>query len=70
MCLNGVHLDGSGNPVRWKVQNSYGESMGIKGHYVMADDWFDQYVTTADLLKQHLPEHVLRYLDREPKPLF
>ena len=69
MCFDGVELDAAGAPVRWKVQNSYGAGMGIQGHYVMADRWFDQFVVSAALRRDFLPAHVLPWLDKEPRPL-
>lgn len=68
MCLDGVNLRPDGTPDRWKVQNSYGADMGIAGHYVMSDRWFDQYVVSAALRKQFLPEHVLPWLTKTPRP--
>lgn len=42
MVLTGVHVI-NGKPVRWKVENSWGE-VGHKGWFVMSDDWFNEYV--------------------------
>jgi len=43
MVISGVHLDPrTGNPVRYKVENSWGPDAGEKGYYVMTDAWFDQ----------------------------
>ena len=44
MVISGVHLDPSGKPVRYKVENSWGEKPGDKGYFVMTDAWFEQYV--------------------------
>jgi bleomycin hydrolase len=44
MVITGVHLDPNGNPVRWKIQNSWGEEVGEKGTFMMTDSWFDEYV--------------------------
>lgn len=44
MVLTAVHLDSSGNPVRWKVENSYGEDSGQKGYFVMDHQYFKDYV--------------------------
>ncbi|KAG8528143.1 uncharacterized protein KY384_007059 [Bacidia gigantensis] len=47
MVLTAVHLDKDGEPVRWRVQNSWGETAGTKGWFVMADRWMDQFVYQA-----------------------
>ncbi|GMF05070.1 unnamed protein product [Ambrosiozyma monospora] len=43
MVLTGVHIV-DGKPVRWKVENSWGEYGEHKGYFVMSDKWFDEYV--------------------------
>lgn len=45
MVITGVHLDPStGVPVRWKIENSWGDAVGDKGYFMMTDAWFDEYV--------------------------
>ena len=46
MVLTGVHLV-DGRPVRWRVQNSWGEAAGTKGWFVMSDNWMDEFVYQA-----------------------
>jgi bleomycin hydrolase len=43
MVLTGVHLV-DGKPVRWKVENSWGDYGDHKGYFIMSDKWFDEYV--------------------------
>ncbi|KAL9099604.1 MAG: hypothetical protein Q9163_004924, partial [Psora crenata] len=47
MVLTAVHLDKDREPVRWRVQNSWGEGAGKKGWFVMSDNWMDQFVYQA-----------------------
>jgi bleomycin hydrolase len=43
MVISGVHLDPqSGKPLRYKVENSWGENSGEKGFFVMTDRWFEE----------------------------
>ena len=47
MVLTAVHLDEDGKPLRWRVQNSWGEGSGTKGWFVMTDGWMDEFVYQA-----------------------
>ena len=46
MVLTAVHVI-DGKPVRWRVQNSWGEEPGSKGWFVMSDRWMDEFVYQA-----------------------
>ncbi len=69
MLFTGVNLDENGRPDRWKVQNSYGPAMGIGGHYVMADEWFDMFIDGATLDRRFMPPELLACLESEPLPM-
>lgn len=43
MVFVGVDLDEDGNPINWKVENSWGDQVGKKGVYSMSDKWFDEF---------------------------
>ncbi|WPK26843.1 hypothetical protein PUMCH_004205 [Australozyma saopauloensis] len=58
MTLTAVHLDENGNPVRWRVENSWGKDSGQNGYYVMDHQYFKDYVYQIvvdknDLLEVH-----------------
>ncbi len=64
MTITGYHeVDGA--PVRWKIQNSWGDERGDKGYYAMSDAWFDQFVYQAVVRKEFLPESLLKALDQD-----
>ena len=65
MTITGYH-EVNGRPVRWKIQNSWGDEKGSKGYYMMNDEWFDDYVYQAVVKKSSLPEELLNALDTEP----
>ncbi|MCS4536600.1 C1 family peptidase [Mycoplasma sp. CSL7475-4] len=44
MTFVGVDLDENDNPIKWEVENSWGDENGNKGYFSMSDKWFDEYV--------------------------
>lgn len=69
MSFSGVNLRPDGTPDRWKIQNSYGMSMGIAGHYVMSDSWFDEYVLSVVVRKDLAPAALREAYEKEPQAM-
>jgi bleomycin hydrolase len=65
MVLTAVHIEG-GKPVRWRVQNSWGESAGDKGWFVMTDKWMDEFVYQVVVDPKFVGKEVRDVLDQEP----
>jgi len=63
MVISGVHLDASGAPVRYRIENSWGDVNGDKGYYVMTDKWFDEYVFQVVIPRQLAPKDLVKVLD-------
>ena len=62
MMFLGVNLDENWKGNRWKVENSWGDSTGNKGIYLLTDDWFNSYVYQVVINKKHLkPEELEAY---------
>jgi len=66
MVLTGVDLDDAGNPVKWRVENSWGDKYGEKGFFVMSDNWFDEYMFEVVVDKKFVPAEVLAALEGPP----
>ena len=69
MVLTAVHLDSDEKPVRWRVQNSWGEAAGDKGWFVMRDEWMDQFVYQAVVTPQVVSKEVREVLKQKPTVL-
>lgn len=69
MVLTGVDLDEDGKPLKWRVENSWGNDDGDKGYLVMSDAWFEQYLYEVTVSKKYLPQEALDALKLEAVPL-
>ena len=66
MVLTGVDLDDGGNPMKWRVENSWGDKTGDKGYMVMTDAWFNEYLYEITVSKKYLPSRLLKILGTKP----
>jgi bleomycin hydrolase len=66
MVLTGVNVDDDGVPVRWRVENSWGDKGGDKGYMMMTDAWFDEYMYEVTVNKEYLTSELLAVLETEP----
>ncbi|MDY0278266.1 MAG: C1 family peptidase [Acholeplasma sp.] len=56
----------NGKPVKYKIENSWGDSSGKKGYYLASDSWFDKFVYQAVINKKYLTEEELKIWEEEP----
>ena len=66
MTLTAVDLDKDGQPVKWKVENSWGASWGQGGCLIMSARWFREYMFRLVVDKQYVPEHLLKEAQQKP----
>jgi len=66
MTLTAVDLDAEGNPLKWKVENSWGPTYGYNGYLIMTNRWFDEYMFRLVVDKKYVPANLLKEFEQKP----
>jgi bleomycin hydrolase len=67
MVLTAVHLDTNGKPVRWRVENSWSNTAGTDGYFIMSDKWLDEFVYQAVVDPSVVSKEINDILKQKPK---
>lgn len=65
MTLKAVDLGENGRPIKWEVENSWGNT-GFGGHLIMTDEWFNEYMFRLVVNKKYLTDKALKAAEQKP----
>jgi bleomycin hydrolase len=65
MVFLGVDLV-NGKPVKWKVENSWGDKVGKQGVFIMNHNWFEEHVYSLIINKKYLTKTMLQQFKKKP----
>ena len=68
MVFTGLDVQ-DGKPVKWLVENSWGDKHGQKGYFTMADGWFDRFVQVVVVPRNCVAKDVLAVFDTQAETL-
>ena len=66
MTLTAVDLDPQGQPLKWKVENSWGTASGHQGYVIMTARWFREYMFRLVVDKQYVSDKLLKDFEQKP----
>jgi hypothetical protein len=66
MVITAVQVDKDGKPVKYKVENSWSDSAGEKGWFMMTADWFKEHVFQVVVPRSIMEDKWVKVLDQEP----
>ncbi|MCQ2344632.1 MAG: C1 family peptidase [Paludibacteraceae bacterium] len=53
-------------PTKWMVENSWGATAGHKGHLIMTDEWFNEYMFRIVICRKYATQRTLEVLKTKP----
>lgn len=65
-CNDILYFQESNEPLKWRVENSWGEDRNEKGYLVMTNDWFREFVYEVVVDKSICSEEILKVFETEP----
>ena len=66
MAFQGVQLDEAGEPVAWRVENSWGAEQCKNGYLIISRDWWRTFGGDVVVERRFVPDEVLKLRDTLP----
>lgn len=66
MTLCAVDLDKNGKPIKWMVENSWGNKYGYNGFLIMTNEWFNEYMFRLVIEDKYMPAKTKAMLNQKP----
>jgi len=66
MTLCAVDLDKNGKPIKWMVENSWGNKYGYNGFLIMTNEWFNEYMFRLVIEDKYMPAKTKALLSQKP----
>ena len=66
MAFQGVQLDETGEPVAWRVENSWGAEQCKNGYLIISRDWWRTFGGDVVVERRFVPDEVLKLRDTLP----
>jgi len=63
MVFIGVDIQND-KPLKWQVENSWGNERGSDGYWTLYDSWFDNYVYEITIKKKFVPAEILKIYEQ------
>ena len=67
IAMAGVELGEDGKPLKWLVENSFGEIRGWDGYVVMQNEWLETYLFRLVVERRFVHEKLIPMLNQKPK---
>jgi len=64
MVITGVDVR-RGNPVKWKIENSWGKKAGDDGWFIIDSNWFDKHVFQVIIDRRFVPPSLLALTEQK-----
>lgn len=69
MVLTAVNLSPEGEPIRWRIENSWSAERGDHGYFIASDKWMDEFCYQVVIDPSVVGDEVLEVLEQKPKIL-